>query len=360
MSFGDCRLLREAVADGRDPDALALAFKTDASSPAVLHRDHLHALWTSAGTALSVLACCAFWIATGWGDGATAPIFAAILGSLLAGADDPLSAFRGFYRVFLGLIAINGIYTFGVLPRVTSFEMLIVALMPTFLLLGWLAARPATARAGSFLSIFLSVQLALTSSYSADFSSFANSSVALMVGVASTGVVSGIVRLSGTAWVADRLMRSSWKTLAAVAAGKTRHDRVALASLMQHRLTLLAERIAVVPTEARSSAAQLRRLRTALSLIDLGQASLSLSRGTRAAIDTLLAHLAQAFRTNPVGQLPQELVGQLDRTIAAALQEPLGEHRGEALVGLTAVRIVLFPEAAPYEPNTHEQGRVAA
>ena len=65
--------------------------------------------------------CCAFWIATGWPDGATAPIFAAVLGSLLAGVDDPLPTFR--YRVFLAVIAIEGIYTFGVLPRITTLEM---------------------------------------------------------------------------------------------------------------------------------------------------------------------------------------------------------------------------------------------
>jgi uncharacterized membrane protein YccC len=357
--FRDCQLLREATADGRDPDALALAFASDAS-PAVLHRDHLHALWMAAGTALSILACCAFWIATGWEDGATAPIFAAVIGSLLAGSDDPLSAFRGFYKVFLGLIAINGIYTFGVLPRITSFEMLIVALMPTFVLFGWMAARPATARAGSFLTIFLSVQLALNSSYAADFSSFANSSVALMLGVALTGVVSGIVRLFGSGWVADRLSRSNWKTLAEVAESTDAHDRVALAGLMQHRLALLAARIAAVPAEARSTAANLRQLRAALSLIDLEQASVGLSRRTRAATAAFLAHLASACRANPVGRLPDELVGQLDRTIASALQEAAGGHRDAAMVGLTAIRIVLFPEAAPYEPNPREQRSMAA
>jgi uncharacterized membrane protein YccC len=153
----DCQLLRAAIADGRDPDLLPLAFTSDTLTPAVPHRDHGLALWTAAATALSVLACCAFWIATGWPDGATAPIFAAVLGSLLAGVDDPLPAFRGYYGVFLAVIAVNGIYTFGVLPRVTTLEMLIVALMPAFLLFGcsavrlfgWLAARLATARLGA-------------------------------------------------------------------------------------------------------------------------------------------------------------------------------------------------------------------
>ena len=54
--------------------------------------------WPAAATALSVLACCAFWIATGWADGASAALFAAVVGSFLAGLDDPLPAFRTFVR----------------------------------------------------------------------------------------------------------------------------------------------------------------------------------------------------------------------------------------------------------------------
>ena len=124
--------------------------------------------------------------------------------------------------LFLVVIAVNGIYVFGVLPRVTAFEMLIAALMPTFVLFGWMAARPATARIGSMLAIYISVQLALNSSYSADFSSFANSSVALMLGVALTGVVCGIVRLLGASWIAGRLLRSNWSTLATAAERRSR------------------------------------------------------------------------------------------------------------------------------------------
>ncbi|HEY9359183.1 MAG TPA: FUSC family protein, partial [Xanthobacteraceae bacterium] len=251
----DCRLLREAIADGRNPDQLRLAFISDTLTVAVPHRDHGLALWAGVATALSVLTCCAFWILTGWADGASAALFAALIGSFFAGMDDPLPAFRNFGGVILAVIAINGIYTFGVLPRITTLEVLIAALAPTFLLFGWMAARPATARIGSMVAIYVSVQLALTSSYSADFSSFANSSVALMVGVALTGVVCGIVRLLGAGWIASRLLRSNWSTLAAVAEGTSRQDRVAIASLMQHRLALLATRIAVIPAEARSGAA---------------------------------------------------------------------------------------------------------
>ena len=356
----DCRLLRAAISDGRDPDSLRLAFTSDRLASTVPHCDHGLALWTAAATALSVLACCAFWIATGWPDGATAPIFAAVLGSLLAGADEPLPAFRSFYGVFLVVIAAQGIYTFGVLPRITTFETLVVALAPAFLLFGWLAARPATARVGSMLAIYTSVQLALDSSYSADFVAYANSNVALMLGVGLTGVISGIVRLVGAGWIAERLLHSNWITLAAVAEGKPRHDRVAIASLMQHRLALLAARITVVPAAARSNAANLRQLRTALSLADLRQASLGLSRRTRAVIDAFVSYLASVFRTHAVGRLPPELVGRLDGTIASTLQEPASDARNEALVGLAGIRTGLFPEAPTYQPLQLEPEEMAA
>ena len=248
----DCRLLREAIADGRDPDQLKLAFNSDTLTVAVPHRDHGLALWAAVATALSVLSLLCVLDCTGWADGASAALFAALAGSFLAGLDDPRPAFRTFGVVILVVIAISGIYTFGVLPRVTTIEMLIAALAPAFLLFGWMAARPATARAGSWFAIFTSVQLALQSSYEGSFASFANASVALFVGVALTAVTCGIVRFLGTDWIASRLLRSNWKTLAAVAERKSPTDRVAIASLMQHRLALLAARIAVVPAEAQA------------------------------------------------------------------------------------------------------------
>ena len=106
----DCQLLREAIAGGRDPDQLKLAFNSGTLTVAVPHRDHALALWAAVATALSVLSCCAFWIATGWADGASAALFAALAGSFLAGLDDPRPAFRTFGVVILIVIAISGIY----------------------------------------------------------------------------------------------------------------------------------------------------------------------------------------------------------------------------------------------------------
>jgi len=322
--------------------------------------DDVSALLAAASVALAVLACSTFSIATGWPDGVAAPLFAAVVGSFLGGVDDPLPTFRNFYGLFLIVIAVHGIYLFGVLPRITTLEMLIAALMPTFLLFGWMAARPATARIGSILAIYLSVQLALTETYSAEFSSYANSSVALMLGVALTGVTCGIVRLLGADWIASRLLQSNWTTLAAVAERKSDQDPFALASLMQHRLALLAARIAVVPADARSDAANLRQLRTALNVLDVRRVSVGVSRHTRAAIEAFLAHLASICRNHMVDTLPHGLVGQLDDTIAFTLRDSSGEARDEVLVSLAGIRSGLFPESPPYQPQKVEPRTIAA
>jgi uncharacterized membrane protein YccC len=327
---------------------------------AVPHRDHGHTLLSAASVALSVLACCGFSIATGWPDGVIAPLFAAVVGSILAGVDDPLPTFRSFYGLFLIVIAIHGIYLFGILPRITTLEMLIAALAPAFLLFGWMAARPATARLGFMLAVYISVQLALTETYSADFSSYANSSVALMLGVSLTGVICSIVRLLGASWIADRLLRSNWTTLAAVAERKSDQDHIALASLMQHRLALLATRITVVPAEARRDAANLRQLRTALNVLDVRRASSGLSRRARAAVEAFLARLAAICRNQMVDPLPDGLVGQLDGTIAFTLLESPSEARDQVLMGLAGVRSGLFPESPAYQPQQIEHRTIAA
>src|SRR4029077_17982064 len=108
--------------------------------------------------------------------------------------------------------------------------------------------------------------------------------------------------------------------------------------------------IAAVPAEARSDAANLRLLRTALNIIDVREASLGLSRSASAAIDALLARLSSRFAAPSAGRLPDEVLGQLDSTIPFTLQEPASEARSEALIALGGIRSGLFPEASAYQP----------
>ena len=155
-----------------------------------------------------------------------------------------------------------------------------------------------------------------------------------------------------------QLLRSNWTTLATVAESRGRQDRAALASVMLHRLALLAARLAVLPADARKEAANLRPLRTGLNIIDLRQARPGLSRRTLARIDDVLARLARDCRAHTGGSLPYDLVASLDRAMAAALQEPGGDSRNAALMGLIGIRCGLFPDAPAYWPHEPDRGEV--
>ena len=104
----DCQLLREAIAEDRNPDLLKLAFMPDTSTFAVPHRDHGLALLVGRvrGAFHSGLLCvldrnrlarrrhrsrCSLRSSA----------------AFLAGVDDPLPTFRSFYGVFLIVIAIT-------------------------------------------------------------------------------------------------------------------------------------------------------------------------------------------------------------------------------------------------------------
>jgi uncharacterized membrane protein YccC len=144
----DCRALRRAIAAGDDASDVELAFRPEAGAALVRHRDHGMALWSAAGAMIAILICCGFWIATGWADGASAPMMAAVACSFFAAQDDPAPGIRGFTWWSILSMVLVAIYLFAVLPRISNVAML----APSFLVFGVLIARPATAFIGMVLA----------------------------------------------------------------------------------------------------------------------------------------------------------------------------------------------------------------
>jgi uncharacterized membrane protein YccC len=204
------------------------------------------ALWSAAGTAVAILICCGVWIATGWADGASAPMMAAVACSFFAAQDEPARSIRAFGLFSLVAIVVVAIYQFALVPGISHVEVLIAALAPTFLLYGFLIARPKTSPIGMALAANTATLLALQSTYTADFASFANTSVAFFLGVVIAEIVTRIARGVGAEWIAKRLTTSSWQTLAVAAERRGRGDRAQFAGLMLHRLGLLVQRIAFI------------------------------------------------------------------------------------------------------------------
>jgi uncharacterized membrane protein YccC len=348
----DCRALSEAIATGKDVSTVALAFRPEAGAAPVRHRDRGMALWSAAGASAAILICCGFWIATGWADGASAPMMAAVACSFFAANDEPARGIRSFGLWSLVAIVVVAIYLFALMPAISYIEVLMVALAPTFLLYGFLIARPATAGTGMALAANTATLLTLQLTYSADFAAYGNSAVAFFVGVVVAEVVTRIARGVGAEWIAKRLMLSSWKTLAVAAEHRGRRDRPQFAGLMLHRLGLLVQRIAFISESDRRDTDSLIQLRIGLNIIDLRRARYGLAASTIHAIDDMLDDLAAVFRRHKDGTMPFELLLRINAALAQAVKDPNDSAREDALIGLVGIRRGLFPDAPAYQPQS--------
>ena len=357
----DCRALERAIADGSDPTKVRLAFVSEAGVVPSRHRDHALALWSATSAVVAILLCCALWIATGWTDGASAPMMTAVGCSFFAAQDDPVKGIRGFGWWSLVSIIIVGIYQFAIIPAITDIEVLIAALAPTFLFCGVLIARPVTGPIGMALASNTATLLALQSTYAGDFQSYANTSIAFLFGMAMAAVITRLGRTVGAEWIAQRLMRTSWTTLAVIAERRGLNDRAAFVALMLDRLGLLTQRIAAIDEADRSDASNLSRLRVGLNIIDLRRARRLLAPSTLKAIDDMLTVLAVAARNDAAaGAMPRELLDRVDFALARTVEEPAGKPREDALIGLTGIRRGLFPDAPAYGGEPAGEGRLVA
>ncbi|MCP3443472.1 FUSC family protein [Bradyrhizobium sp. CCGUVB14] len=347
----DCRELSKAIAENRNVSTLDLAFHSEAGAAPVRHRDRGLALWSAAGAAVAILICCAFWIGTGWPDGASAPMMAAVACSFFAAQDEPARFIRSFGLWSLVAIVVVAIYLFALVPAISHIEVLVVALAPTFLLYGFLIARPATAGTGMALAANTATLLALQSTYIADFASYANSAVAFFVGVLIAEIVTRIARGVGAEWIANRLVLSSWITIAVAAERRGKRDRAEFAGLMLHRLGLLVQRIAFLSESDRRDADSLVQLRIGINIIDLRRARYGLGVSTISVIDDMLDQLAIACRSYAGGGMPRELLTSVDRALAQAVKDPNDSAREDALIGLVGIRRGLFPDAPAYRPR---------
>ena len=347
----DCRALTEAIADNRDVSTLDLAFHSEAGAAPVRHRDRGLALWSAAGAAIAILISCAFWIGTGWPDGASAPMMAAVACSFFAAQDEPARVIRSFGLWSLVAIVVVAIYLFALVPAISHIEVLIVVLAPTFLLYGFLIGRPATAGTGMALAANTATLLALQSTYIADFASYANSAVAFFVGVVIAEIVTRIARGVGAEWIANRLVLSSWITIAVAAERRGKRDRAEFAGLMLHRLGLLVQRIAFLSESDRRDADSLVQLRIGINIIDLRRARYGLAASTISVIDDMLDQLAAACRSYAGSGMPAELLRHVDLALAQAVKDPNDSAREDALIGLVGIRRGLFPDAPAYRPR---------
>ena len=191
---------------------LAPAPREAAAPVTSFHVDPLLVGLTGLSVVVAVLACDLAWVATGWPEGGTATMMAAVATAMFAQLDDPAPAIASFLGWTTLSVLVAAAYLFAVLPAIDGFPLLAFALAVLYLPFGALHAQPA--RVGIALPVMVNTValISLQEVYAAEFAAYVNGALALLAGFAA-GLVS------------TRLVRAFGVDLAAAPAGRRRPAR---------------------------------------------------------------------------------------------------------------------------------------
>jgi len=197
--------------------------------------------------------------------------------------------------------------------------------------------------------------IALQGSYSADFAAFANSSIAVVVGMWVAAIVTRLVRSVGAGWSARRLRGVNRRELARAAERQGAQNGLELAALMLDRVGLIAPRLATLPSDdAEWTADLLAEVRVGINVVELRRDRRQLSLVARGEVEALLAALSRHFRGKP-GTPGPDLLDTIDAALDAVSVEARQAPGRAALMGIVGIRRGLFPDAGPYRSTPQSE-----
>jgi len=280
-------------------------------------------------------------------------MMAAVMSCFFATQDDPVPFIKGFLVWTIYSVPLSAFYLLAVLPAIHSFEMLVLACAPAFLVLGALIARPATfGRAMPFL-FGIGGTLALQDTNTADAASFINATLAQLAGLALAVLVIGMFRSVSAGWTARRLLRAGWKELVTMGDGRQAPSVPEFSARMVDRIALLTPRLAMAGAQQDLQAADaLVDLRIGLNMTQLLAARHELGR-SQAALWALLEHLSQHFDARPHHDAEEDahLLASIDNALRSVSAAQTSTAQRDALAALAGIRRDMFPEAPPYQPS---------
>jgi uncharacterized membrane protein YccC len=322
------------------------------SSRRSLHRDRGIALRAAGGTIATILLGCAFWIATGWADGAGAVLIAGVCCALFGNTDDPAPAIMTFFYGSAIGMAVAAFYAFAILPRVTDFVTLMAVLAPPLLLAGMFFTHPKTTllTLGALLGGLNTV--GLNDRYGGGFDTFLNGSIAQLIGTLFAVVTVGLFQTIGAKTSAARLIRAGWRELAERSDAAGPPDAAGWVARMLDRIGLLAPRLAMQGDDPGKPVLDaLTDLRVGVAVGELRQVRIDGTEDEAAMITPVLRGVAAHYRSLRPGEpiRPEApLLNGIDNAIAGLASAEVPERRRTGVLALTSLRRNLFATAPAY------------
>lgn len=340
-----------------DPDAPlspGLEASTRVKAQRAMHADLPLALLSGGAAAIAILLSCATWILAGWGDGAAAPVMAAVFCCFFAAMDDPVPAIKSFGVYTLLSLPLSAIYMFAILPAIDGFPLLVLTMAPPLLFLGLYIPDPR--RAGAALAVLMGFfnALALQETFSADFASFLNGNLGQFVGLLFAIIVTAGLRSMGVDASARRLLVRTWRGLARLARARQAPEPAAFAAILVDRLGILTPKLAdagrrhdFVGVDA------LRDLRVGMNLVAVQTARPDLPPEGKDRLDAALDGVGDYFAALAAGAVRKpndDLLVRIDAALRGLLSVPAASAV-QGVAGLVGLRRNLFPEAPAFVPE---------
>ncbi|EJK87148.1 FUSC family protein [Rhizobium sp. AP16] len=346
----DCLTLRNEIVAGKRAGSWRPAFRHRDVVGRSRHYDYALLAFSAGSVVVGIFMACFLWIVTGWEDGAGFVTMAAVACSFFAALDRPAPFITSMFVWTAFSLVIAFIYLFGILPGINSYELLVLAFAPPFLVIGLLIPRPQSNMLAMLLTVNGATFIALQDHYTADFSTFINGAIAALAGVGFALVWTQLTRPFGSELAASRLVRAGWSDLAETAAGARRGDHTRLSGRILDRLGQLVPRLAAVEDRELKKVDGYADVRLGFNALMLQKERPQLSTAGASSVGTVLSGVADFYRSrvkagqaiDPSDGLRQSIDNSLE---AIALRDgSAGRPSLDALVGL---RRALFPHAEP-------------
>jgi len=346
----DCLTLRDHIASGgRTSDTLRLLHTRKVLSGS-RHFDHALMAMKVGVVIAGILVSCAFWIFSGWAQGAGFVSMVAVSCSFFAAQDQPALMIRRMLIWTVLSIAVAFIYLFAILPVVNSFEMLALTLAPLFLFIGLAMTNPQMGMFFMLLAVNSATLIAIQDQYSADLTSFANGGLATILGIGFAQLWVTAAQPFGAELAARRLMKAGWRDLADTASGERSSDVDQLSSRSLDRLGQLVPRLAALNVRELADVDGFADVRLGFNVVTLQQQRPALGRESAALVSDILGRIAGHYRRllKRFGKLPEDadLRASIDKALDSVMRNE-GEAGRAVTDALVGIRRVLFTGSTP-------------
>jgi len=306
-----------------------------------MERDVQGAAGASVAVMLTAFAGNALWIASGWPAGYSAAMMAGVYFSVYSGTPNPSQMLKNkFIGVILRLL-LGAVYVVAILPAISDFGALVLAMAPALLLSGVMMGIPRFSAMGFNFVVGVFSPSIVDRTFHTDFQLYLNAGIATLIGIYYAMFMMSVTRFLWVDGMARRTLAAGRRDIASLRY-LSDEAQPRWRSRMTHRIGLLTMRMAA-SSGGGTPADALRDMLIGGALARLHAAGRKSSFERRAAIQSLIREIARhyaALESSPQLPPPPELRARIDEGLAAAA---LADDRA-ATLALTSLRRNLFPD----------------